>query len=746
MSEKLILWWNLHRPSKRRLIQLYSALLYNAHLKGFITGEIYKGKLKSFCVPGFNCYSCPGAIGACPLGSLQASLASSDKQIGFYIFGIFLLYGLIAGRTICGWFCPLGLIQELLHKIPTPKIKKSRVTRALSYLKYIFLAVFVFAVTLWYGLKHSMALPGFCKYICPAGTFEGAVGLLSNPNNTGYFGMLGVLFTRKFIIMLLIGGICVFCYRAFCRFICPLGAIYGMFNRLSLIGVRVDPGKCNGCGACVRNCKMDVRRVGDHECIHCGHCMENCMQGAISIKAGDFTLKPSPKDEKVEEKEITEKRRKIEKYVWTAALVLLALILIWVNFIDPSGRKKKKNTVKENTNVSSGIDKESSDDIWSMDIKDNSVQEGTDEYFDDLNDEEASDPYESDAPTGFNVGQQLEDFTAQCFDGSTFNLHEKRGKVVIINLWATWCGPCVAELPHFNEFYDKHKDDCAVLACHSPNVTDDVEEFLSSKGWDMPFTLDDEENGIFEKTNGSGVLPQTIVLNRRGEVTYNEIRSVTPEMLEQLYEEAAKEVPGALSNTGNSGKKSEEDTAKTDDNGAKEDTAVSAEEKESAELADKEKEPSEAENKEPEVSYTEADNEGFGYKKGDKLKDFTVTCIDGTDFSLSKNIGKPVLIYLWASYSKDSTDALSLYNDFYNAHSDDISAIAVHNHFGSGNMESFSKGLDIPVALDNSEEEVYKLTGASTAVPRVVILDEDGKVIYNERGNLTKEELEEFIK
>ena len=130
-------WWEAHRPSKRKLIQLYSALLYNAHLRGFIDGEIYQGKAKAVCVPGFNCYSCPGAAGACPLGSIQNALAYSGHRAGWYVLGIIMIFGLSLGRTICGWLCPLGLVQELLHKIPTPKIKKSRVTCALSYLSPI---------------------------------------------------------------------------------------------------------------------------------------------------------------------------------------------------------------------------------------------------------------------------------------------------------------------------------------------------------------------------------------------------------------------------------------------------------------------------------------------------------------------------------------------------------------------------------------------------------------------------------
>ena len=326
------------RPSARRLAQLYSALLYNAHLKGFIEGEIYTGKAKYACVPGLNCYSCPGAVGACPLGAIQNALASSGHRAGWYVLGILLLFGVTLGRTICGWFCPLGLLQELLHKIPTPKLRKSAATRALSRLKYVVLAVFVLALPLWYGLKYGLTLPAFCKYICPAGTLEGAVGLLSNSGNAQLFGMLGVLFTQKFVVMLAIGLICVFCYRGFCRFLCPLGALYGLFNRFCLVGVRVDADRCSGCGACVERCGMDVRQVGDHECIHCGGCMAACRENAISLKAGKRTLQAPAAGCADDRPDAPERRRRLRRILWAAALALLCFSLLWFNFLDPAIR------------------------------------------------------------------------------------------------------------------------------------------------------------------------------------------------------------------------------------------------------------------------------------------------------------------------------------------------------------------------------------------------------------------------
>jgi hypothetical protein len=114
-------------PSKRKIIQLYAALLHNANISGFITGKIHTGDSKLACLPGLNCYSCPGAVGACPLGSLQNALAESKTKLPTYILGIILLYSIILGRTICGYLCPMGLIQELLYKIKSPTLKKNKI-------------------------------------------------------------------------------------------------------------------------------------------------------------------------------------------------------------------------------------------------------------------------------------------------------------------------------------------------------------------------------------------------------------------------------------------------------------------------------------------------------------------------------------------------------------------------------------------------------------------------------------------
>ncbi len=280
----------LKKSFSRRMIQLCSALLYNAHLKGFAEGKIYTGPVKSVCVPGLNCYSCPGAVGACPLGSLQNAIAAADHRPVFYVAGLLLVFGLLLGRVICGFLCPFGLLQELLFKIPSKKLKKSPLTRKLSRLKYVVLAVTALAIPLFSALTRS-PVPAFCKYVCPAGTLEGALPLLAHPANGALRALTGPLFLWKAAAAVIILTSCVFVFRAFCRFLCPLGAIYSLFARIALLGVRVDESRCTDCGACVKICPVDIRRVGDRECVQCGKCISVCAVKAISLKAGKITLR-----------------------------------------------------------------------------------------------------------------------------------------------------------------------------------------------------------------------------------------------------------------------------------------------------------------------------------------------------------------------------------------------------------------------------------------------------------------------
>jgi len=269
---------------KRRLTQLVSAIAYNANVSGFVTGKIWQGSSKGICVPGLNCYSCPGALGACPLGSLQSSLAGMVLRFPFYVFGLLLLFGLLLGRSICGWLCPFGLLQELLYKVPTPKLRKNAWTRKLTYVKYGISLIFVLLLPIVYYLTTGVGSPAFCKFICPAGTLE-AGWTLTTLNQSLRQG-LGALFIWKSLVAACIVILSLIMFRPFCRFLCPLGAWYGLFNTLSFFGITVDEAKCTHCQACLKVCPMDCHKVGDRECINCGTCKKICPEQAIRFKRG----------------------------------------------------------------------------------------------------------------------------------------------------------------------------------------------------------------------------------------------------------------------------------------------------------------------------------------------------------------------------------------------------------------------------------------------------------------------------
>jgi polyferredoxin len=249
-----------------------SLLLCNADIVNFKTGSVSGSPLKNGCVPGLNCYSCPGAVSSCPLGALQNAIAEGRPP--FLIGGILLLFAVTLGRTVCGFLCPFGLVQELLYKIPSPKLRKSAFTRRLTLLKYGFLAILVIALPLALFLGRGYGAPFFCEFVCPAGTLEAGIPLvLADP---ALRGAAGGLFLWKLGLLAAIMALSVFCFRAFCRFLCPLGAFYGLFNRWAVFGLKIREAACTHCGKCVKKCGMDTLAVNDRECIHCGKCAGEC--------------------------------------------------------------------------------------------------------------------------------------------------------------------------------------------------------------------------------------------------------------------------------------------------------------------------------------------------------------------------------------------------------------------------------------------------------------------------------------
>ena len=261
----------------RLKIQVLSTIFTNVQLNNLLTGKLYKGELKNICSPGLNCYSCPATIFSCPLGALQTIFGSIRFNFSFYVTGFLLMTGLLLGRVICGFLCLFGLFQELLYKIKSPKFN---LWRSLIYMKYLILMIFVIAIP----LTSKLGAPAFCEYICPAGTFEAAIPMLAT--HSEYRSVIGELFVLKLILLMftIIGSIIV--YRFFCKLICPLGAIYGLMNRISIYRMNVDKNLCINCGRCQKVCKMNINPVAESnsiECIRCGDCQQICPKNAINL-------------------------------------------------------------------------------------------------------------------------------------------------------------------------------------------------------------------------------------------------------------------------------------------------------------------------------------------------------------------------------------------------------------------------------------------------------------------------------
>lgn len=269
--------------NKRRLwIQGLAALIQNADFRGFFTGHISQSPTKAFCVPGLNCYSCPGAVGACPIGSLQNSLSGLSFRFPYYVLGLLIFFGAVLGRAVCGFLCPFGLLQDLLSKIPFPKkIRTFKGDRTLRKLKYAVLVVLVVIVPIFAKLT-----PAFCKYLCPSGTVSGLLLALADSR---LFAVLGGTFVWKVSVLALVVILAIMIYRPFCKYLCPLGAFYAPFNRFALARMNCDKPACVDCGACSEICGMGVdpsEDPNDTECIRCGACIKACPAKALNYEFG----------------------------------------------------------------------------------------------------------------------------------------------------------------------------------------------------------------------------------------------------------------------------------------------------------------------------------------------------------------------------------------------------------------------------------------------------------------------------
>ncbi|MFZ5873861.1 MAG: 4Fe-4S binding protein [Bacillota bacterium] len=264
------------------MVQLASALAANGHLSGFAEGRIYQGPLKQVCVPFLNCYSCPGALGACPVGSYQVLLAMPGQTVSLYVVGIVTAAGALAGRLVCGWLCPFGLLQEVLAR---PGARKVRIPSILLAAKYLMLAAVLFLPALLVSTA-GLGAPYFCTYVCPAGTLE--AGLLVGLRDPALRALMGPLFFWKVGVLAAFLVAMVFVYRPFCRTACPLGAFYGLMNPVSVWRLDYRADRCRQCHSCRGACPLQIAvdRAPNHpECIRCLECTRVCPTGALTFTA-----------------------------------------------------------------------------------------------------------------------------------------------------------------------------------------------------------------------------------------------------------------------------------------------------------------------------------------------------------------------------------------------------------------------------------------------------------------------------
>ena len=284
----------------RKVVQALWVFLTNGFWGFPFTGTLYQGPLKVLCSPGLNCYSCPAATAFCPIGSLQQlllgvrlSLQSGQLLVGTYVLGCLGLLGTVFGRFICGWACPFGLLQELLHAIPT---RKYRLPPVLRCGKYLCLVLLVIVLPLTLVDSFGLGRPWFCKAVCPAGTLEAGIPMLLLMPELRT--LTGWLFAGKLAVLAAVLLWSVPVSRPFCRALCPLGAFYGLFNRVSLIRLKFSADACTTCGACHAVCPVGIRfneTPASSECIRCLKCMtEACEFNAISLDLAGLTLSGGP--------------------------------------------------------------------------------------------------------------------------------------------------------------------------------------------------------------------------------------------------------------------------------------------------------------------------------------------------------------------------------------------------------------------------------------------------------------------
>lgn len=133
-------------------------------------------------------------------------------------------------------------------------------------------------------------------------------------------------------------------------------------------------------------------------------------------------------------------------------------------------------------------------------------------------------------------GVQAPDFTGELIDGTSITLSELQGKPVIINFWATWCGPCVKEMPAFERLKDDFGDKIGIIAVNCGDDAGTVKDFVEENGYTFPVVLDEEYSiSMLYPTNS---IPYTVVVDAEGRVTHISTGALDADTMYERYKEA----------------------------------------------------------------------------------------------------------------------------------------------------------------------------------------------------------------
>jgi polyferredoxin len=226
----------------------------------------------------FHCYACPLASASCPVG--LAANAAAVHVWPLMAIGVIVAAGALFGSLICGWACPFGFFQDIVGRIPTPKLRLPSWT---GYGRYVVLFVLVIAGPILWGAGKDNLL--FICNLCPAGALEAGVPRIAMGQVP-----LSAMLTVKYAILAFLLVSLLFYHRFWCKVLCPLGGVLAHFNRISVFYIHFDRDLCGECNTCRSRCSIGLqveKATNTPDCIRCLECTE-C--GALQPARGPFRL------------------------------------------------------------------------------------------------------------------------------------------------------------------------------------------------------------------------------------------------------------------------------------------------------------------------------------------------------------------------------------------------------------------------------------------------------------------------